>query len=632
MTVLAVHWDRRGRVEAAGCEAMLRAQWPEASDRGVATDAGIGLGVATALAEGRECGPVHGAEGRLTLVADARIDGRGDLLRQLGLGGPEGRALTDAALMMRCFERWGPEAVDIFVGDYALVLWDRGSQTLLLARDMAGQRPLHFHAGAHRIAAASMAKGLHALDWVPRGVDERRMLETLAGLPHEGSATFFRGIERVEPGEALILRAGGRSAQASWRAPRTALPFSSLGECAEALRETLDMAVADRLRGAGAVLGTHLSAGLDSSAVATSAARQFAGRVAAFTAVPSHPLPPLPAGRFGDEGALAAETASLYPNMEHRRIPAPARLPLEHLAWQLPLFERPDLNLPNLAWSDRINDAAMAEGIRVVLVATTGNATISYGGVEALEALILDAGTSGLLPLVIEARRAGVPLRTIAGQVARRLLPGPVVAAVERLKRRSTDPRLGALNLAAPRASDILARHDRGTSAGEGTIAQRVRMLRRVDPGTYAKGVLLRWGIELRDPTADRRVVELCLGMPATLHFRDGRSRAPIRTALRGRVPDAVLAEGRRGLQAADWFAMLTAARPEASVLLGRVARCEAAARLIDIPKLRRQLDEWPGPEAGFGPLAYRFGLLRGLAAGEFVRMNSPRPGGAGVD
>lgn len=626
MTVLAAHWDRRGAPGRAACEAMLRAQWPDAADHSVATDGAISLAVATASGHAQEAGPVHGAGGRLTLVADGRIDGRGDLVRQLGLEGAQSRDLADAELMMLCFERWGGAVVDAFIGDYALALWDRASETLLLARDVAGQRPLHFHVGSHGVAAASLARGLHALDWVPRGIDEGRMLETLAGVPHEGTGTFFRGVERVEPGQVVTLTARGRSARASWRPPRTAVPFSSLGECAEALRRTLDEAVADRLRGVGAVVGSHLSAGLDSSAVATSAARQFGGRVVAYTAVPAHPLPRLPDGRFGDEGDLAAETASLYPNMAHRRIESPARLPLEHLAWQLPLFERPDLNLPNLAWSDRINDAATAEGIEVMLVATTGNATISYGGVEALEALIVDAGVAGLLPLLIEVRRAGVPMRTILGQVARWLLPSGIVGRLERLRHRPTDPRLGALNLAAPGSGEVLARHDRAAAGREASIAQRARMLGRSDPGTYAKGVFLRWGLELRDPTADRRLIDFCLQIPPTLHFQGGRSKAPIRTALRGRVPDRVLEERRRGLQAADWFTALTAARPEAAALVDSVTSCATAARLVDLVKLHGLMENWPDPEAGFGPLVYRFGLLRGLCASEFIRLNSRCP------
>jgi len=82
----------------------------------------------------------------------------------------------------------------------------------------------------------------------------------------------------------------------------------------------LDQSVKCRLRGVNDV-GAHLSGGLDSSAVAATAARLLApsgGRVIAFTAVPREGYDgPVPRHRFADEGHHAAATAALYPNMEH---------------------------------------------------------------------------------------------------------------------------------------------------------------------------------------------------------------------------------------------------------------------------------------------------------------------------
>src|SRR5262249_5644455 len=84
----------------------------------------------------------------------------------------------------------------------------------------------------------------------------------------------------------------------------------------------------------------------------------------------------------------------------------------------------------------------------------------------------------------------------------------------------------------------------------EGSAA-RLWALRRVDLGNFNKGVLGGWGIDQRDPTADRGVVELCLGLPMD-QFLDGRGpRALVRRAFADRVPQAVLGERRRGLQGA---------------------------------------------------------------------------------
>jgi asparagine synthase (glutamine-hydrolysing) len=620
MTWLAALRLDGGRPEARLCDAMLRAQAGDAAPTQVRAEGAIALGTAGGS------GPVVSACGRFSLIADARLDNRPDFIAPLGLTGSD--APTDVGLMMLCIERWGIGVIDRFVGDFALALWDEGSGQLSLARDFAGQRPLHFHERGGTVAVASMAKGLHALDFVPRSVDETRLIETLASLPHEGRRTFFEHVERVEPGEVLTLRRGGRSARIFWSAPSGEIRLRSPGDYAEALIEKLDQAVDARLRDSGATVATQLSAGLDSSAVTSSAALRFPGRVLAFTSVPpAGELPPLPAGRFGDEGALAAETARLYANIEHRLIDTGARLPLEDLDWQLDLFERPDLNLPNLAWANRINDAALAKGIGVMLIGTMGNTSLSYGGYERLGELLRSGRIGAFLAESAAARKAGMKPRALFGEAARAILPPPLFKALGRFRNRGHYPALaGVLNPGAPGYGEILERFERNEApAAGGAVEVRSRAIRRVDPGTYNKGVLRRWGLDLRDPTADRRLVEFCLQVPLGQYFRDGVPRALIRAALAGRVPDSVRLEQRRGLQSPHWFAMLSAARDESRRRLAAIGESAAARRLLDLDKMNRLLEAWPDPSRSEGPAVYRYGFLRGIAAGEFIRLHSSR-------
>jgi asparagine synthase (glutamine-hydrolysing) len=628
MTVLAALWTRDGRPTAGACGAMLRAQGAYADRSEVTESRGIAMGRGSRLGlAGDEGGtaPIEGAGGALILVADARLDNRPDLLARLGLATPSDLASSDALLMMRCFEKWGDQAVDLFVGDFALALWDGRSQRLLLARDFAGQRPLFYCEAGAAVAVASMARGLHALDFVPRGVDEARLLELLAGLPHEGPKTSFRGIARVEPGEAVVFRDGGRSSRFFWSPPSGEIRLGSPGEYAEALLSKLDEAVAARLRGAKDAVGTHLSAGLDSSAVASSAALAWSGPVLAFTSVPSGRLPPLPKGRFGDEGVIAAETAAMYPNIEHHLIRGGDRLPLEALGRQIETYERSDLNLPNLLWAERINDAAAAAGIKVMLVGTTGNATISYGGPEVLGQLLVERRFGAYLAECLAAGRAGWSGRTLLGLLAKYYVPRPLARSLLRLRRRERHPAsVGALNPAYPGAAEVIARYEQvETRTAASLVEVRLQMLRRVDFGTYNKGVLMRWGIDLRDPTADRRLVEFCVQVPLDQYFRNGTSRALIREALRGRVPQSVLSNPLRGLQSADWFSLLGGARDEMERLLERIRTCEAARGILDVDEMQRRLESWPLAPESFGSMAYRYGLLRGLSVGEFIRIYS---------
>jgi asparagine synthase (glutamine-hydrolysing) len=606
---------------------MLRAQCPSGGSENLWSDRSIALGAAPREATVSDRGSaLEGSSGAFVLAADARLDNREDFLAPLGLRGADKAVSDDARLMMLCFERWGAEVIARFVGDFAVALWDKREERLLLARDFAGQRPLHFHEGRRRgVAVASMAKGLHALDFVPRAVDETRLLETLAGLHHEGRRTFFKDVQRVEPGELMIFGRGASASRIFWTAPTGEIRFKSHADYAEALLEKLDGAVDSQLRGAGAAVATHLSAGLDSSAVTSSAAIRFGGRVLAFTSVPPHDRSALPSGRFGSEGALAARTAALYPNVEHRLIETPERLPLEDLDWELELFERPDLNLPNLAWANRINDAVAAEGVNVLLVGTGGNLTLSYAGLDRLGELLAGGRLAEFVREWGAARKHGIRSRAVLGLAAHQLLPGALIKALGPLRNRKAHPATaGMLNPGVPGVDEVLARHGRYDDPDSAASARsRAHMIRRVDPGTYNKGILLRWNIDVRDPTMDRRLVEFCLQVPLAHYFRNGMPRALARTALAGRVPDPVRLETRRGLQAPHWLAMIFEAREEAGRLLAGIGGTPLARELLDLPGMHRLLAEWPDAAARPAPHVYRSGLIRGLAAGEFIRLNS---------
>src|SRR5205085_10871770 len=76
-----------------------------------------------------------------------------------------------------------------------------------------------------------------------------------------------------------------------------------------------------------------------------------------------------------------------------------------------------------------------------------------------------------------------------------------------------------------------------------------------------ALGALL--GIERRDPTADRRVVEVALRQPEWARRHDGVTRAVARAAMADRLPASIATRTRRGAQLPDWLDHMTSARSE---------------------------------------------------------------------
>ena len=214
MSAIACLWRFDGRPGVAtDCDRMLSAQRVYGPHHGAqwADDA---LGADGALAMGRRLfrtlpedsadrGPVRSRDGRLVLVADVRLDNRDELISALGSDDAALRRDCDAGILMACLERWGDGALDRVVGDFAFALWDSHQHRLTLARDFLGQRPLHFYCGKSFFAAATMAKGLHALADVPYGPDEQAVAEFVALLPQSGPASFFRDIQRVEQGQIV---------------------------------------------------------------------------------------------------------------------------------------------------------------------------------------------------------------------------------------------------------------------------------------------------------------------------------------------------------------------------------------------------------------------------------------------
>ncbi len=597
----------------------------------IRTEGAIALGrrlFQTLPEDAHDKAPVTGGDGRWTLVADVRLEDRQGLGAALGIAAPEAAILSDAALVMKAIEHWEEEAIGRLVGDFALALWDAGRGRLLLARDFMGHRPLHYHRGAGFFAFASMPKGLHALPEVPLGPDERAIGDFLALMRHGGSHSFFKGIERVLPGEMCIVGESGLTTRRHWTYSAEPLRLKSRGEYAEALRDTFDQAVGARLRGSGGRVAAHLSGGLDSGTVAATAARLLApgGSVTAFTAVPRSGYGgKARRGRFIDEGPHAAAVAALYPNMEHVLVDTQGRSPLASLDRNFFLYEAPLINLCNAVWGDAIADEAKRRGHRVLLTGQMGNFSFSYTGTERLSDLL---GRGKLLALAREAfhlRRRGMPLESLAAQLFGPFMPARLWVAAHRWRGRKISlldhsaVRPEALEKlqreAARRGVDLAARPPRDS------VTARIAALGRVDIGAYQKGALGGWGLDVRDPTADRRLVELCLSIPLDQYLVDGRSRALARTAFADRLPAMVVEEFRKGYQAADWHEGLLAAQAEGRREVERIAAVPAAGP-IDSERLGALIDsldkaDFSAPEA---EAHYRLALLRGVSLGHFVR------------
>lgn len=642
MSALAGLWRFDGKPEpAADCALMLAAQQIYGPHDGRQwSDGPLALGrrlYRTLPEDMYDRQPLHSRDGRLTLVADVRLDNRDEIATALGLPTARAQQMCDAAVLLESLDRWGEGALDRLVGDFAFALWDVSARRLLLARDFLGQRPLHYHCGPGFFAFASMPKGLHALAEIPYGPDEQTIAEAVTHMSRRGSRTFFKGIERVRQAHVVIVTPDGLRSRSYWQPQRRTAGRMSSADYIGGARHHLDQATRSRLRGANGAVGAHLSAGLDSGAVTATAARLLApsgGKVVAFTAVPREGYDgPDRRNRFSDEGPLAAATAAMYPNIEHVLVRSHHISPLQWLDRTFFLFEGPTHNVCGTIWGQAINQAAQEQKLNVMLIGQMGNMTLSYDGLHLFPELLQSGhfvkllreaaklvATSNMRWRVVLMRTLGpfTPVwlwqwanRTFRGQNRHLMHYSPIRAEC-----------FADFGLAA------VAReggHDFSYRPRKDGFAMRLRALRRSDTGAYNKASLAGWGIDQRDPMADKRLVEYCLNVPTEQYLANGVLRALAKRALVDRLPQAVLNERKKGLQAADWHEGLTAARADIGAELDRLAACGPAAKILDIDRLQALVKNWPrsGWEREDVIRPYRLALLSGIGVGHFLRKTS---------
>jgi asparagine synthase (glutamine-hydrolysing) len=137
----------------------------------------------------------------------------------------------------------------------------------------------------------------------------------------------------------------------------------------------------------------------------------------------------------------------------------------------------------------------------------------------------------------------------------------------------------------------------------------------------FAK-VRANFGIDIRTPAFDRRLVEFCIGIPEDQYLRKGRDRWLIRRAMQGRLPDVILTNKNSGELSADWFSRLTRERNCIRAELKRLAEHPDVVSIVDLERLIAILDDWPDRQPSeYGPQAYPFfwALPQALGAAFFI-------------
>ncbi len=128
-------------------------------------------------------------------------------------------------------------------------------------------------------------------------------------------------------------------------------------------------------------------------------------------------------------------------------------------------------------------------------------------------------------------------------------------------------------------------------------------------------------GISLRSPLGDRCLLEFILTVPEFMFHRNGVARSFARRVLADRLRRNRRHEPRRGVAHPAWFRALDTQRDNIGRDLERIAASPLARRMLDIPRLKRLMDEWPKDELTAQSRAreYQRLLTCGIHIGRFI-------------
>jgi asparagine synthase (glutamine-hydrolysing) len=162
--------------------------------------------------------PMRSASGRLLITFNGEIYNYRDIAKELGLGERDLKSHSDTEVILHAWERWGEDALERMVGQWAFAMWDGREERLWLARDRFGEKPLFFHRDADALAFASSVAALVKAPWVPREIDESALFELVSTRYVLSPRTVLRDVKKLGPGEIMRVDAAGVDVR-RWYAP-----------------------------------------------------------------------------------------------------------------------------------------------------------------------------------------------------------------------------------------------------------------------------------------------------------------------------------------------------------------------------------------------------------------------------
>jgi asparagine synthase (glutamine-hydrolysing) len=554
-------------VDRAVLQRMNDSQYHRGPDEGsLHLEPGLGFGHRRLsiidIATGQQ--PLFNEDRSVVVVFNGEIYNYQQLIPELQAAGHRFRTKSDTEVIVHAWEQWGERCVERFRGMFAFVLWDRNQQTLFMARDRLGVKPLYYALlDDGTLLFGSELKSLLAHGGLRRDIDPLAVEEYFALGYVAEPRTIFRQARKLPPAHRLVIRRAQPMPEATayWDVRFTLDSPCTVDDACEELRSRLQESV--RLRMISEVpLGAFLSGGVDSSAVVATMAGLSATPVNTCSIAFEDP-------RF-NESEFAQRVADRYGTAH--RVETVASDDFDLIDTLAGLYDEP------YADSSAIPTYRVCQLARKhVTVALSGDGgDESFGGYRRYRLHLMEERMRAALPEAIRQ-----PLFGLLGRVYPKADWAPrfmrAKSTFEGLARGSVAAYFHSVSvLRGPMRlrlfSDAFKRELAGYSAHEVFAAHAARagtddplaLVQYLDLKTYLVGDIntkvdrasMAHSLEVREPLMDHPLVEWLATLPSSLKLRGREGKFLFKKAMEPLLPADILYRPKMGFAVplARWF------------------------------------------------------------------------------
>jgi asparagine synthase (glutamine-hydrolysing) len=478
--------------------------------------------------EVNECQPLKLKDLPFRIVFDGRIDNRDELFARLAISPSEGRTLSDAALTLRAYARWGEDCFQDFVGEFALVIFNEHLKEIIAARDPLGDRTLFYAFFGTQLVIASEPWAVAGAGPSKPTIEESAVAQYFAVRVPQDGQTFFKNIFELLPAHILKVNAAERRSWRYWSPdPYKKIRYKNDKEYVEHFRSLLEESIRSRMRSC-LTAGVLMSGGLDSTSVACLAAEMIAPKT-------------LTTVSYVFDEFTACDERQYIESVEEKYGIHSIQIPCDDV-WTFKNWEnwpqnpnRPGGN-PYRMILERVYKHTQEEGVQVLLTGYMGDHLYSAGS-DWIADLIVDRQFSrAWKELIFQIENRGWKRALKTGHIrrtARRVIDAIRPGAMRLPHRGSSlpswiDPAYKSCFTSHTMLNPVFERH--GTLLSLEASNDLAHTFRNTN----------RYQIELRNPFRDRRLIEFILAIPAYQLYCHGAFKPILRVAMQDILPEII--------------------------------------------------------------------------------------------